>query len=217
MSYRMDEGHGRCMYRLGVEDDGCHSLLSYEQVAESARVVEWLARSLNAIVVERKMIQNEVYFDEFAGEPVRYDNTKGGPMCVEEAPILGDSFGSKVVEKKEDGQLLHKEDGIYTRAELTIQRIETHLLDPSPDVTQSNDLSNEVLNATKDKEKPFSVAETLSARNLRIAVVGNVDAGTFKIPSPFDVFVVIALTLWLSTTHFRQVITYWHIDNLPSG
>ena len=67
MSYRLDEGNGCCMYRIGtfaamhcnsvlfqeypshsptgylshqgVEDDGCHSLLDYEAVAESARVL----------------------------------------------------------------------------------------------------------------------------------------------------------------------------------
>jgi GTPase len=186
MSYRMDEGHGRCIYRLGVEDNGCHSLLNYSQVAESARIIEYLARSLNAVVVERKMIQNEILFDASLGEPVR-SNVE--PIYAEEPSLLGDAMGI-VQETKEDGQMLNKEDGIYTRGEIIIQRIETHLLDPSPvQLLTRNPVEEE--NATEstsdgklqeEKEAPlqdqkFSVGETLSARNIRVAVVGNVDAG----------------------------------------
>ena len=64
MSFRLDEGNGYCVYRIGVEDDGCHSLLDYEQCAETAKVLEYIARSLNAVVLERKMLQNEVIRDE---------------------------------------------------------------------------------------------------------------------------------------------------------
>ncbi|EEC51034.1 predicted protein, partial [Phaeodactylum tricornutum CCAP 1055/1] len=64
MSYRMDEGNGIGVYRVGVEDDGCHSLLPYADIAESCRVLECLARSLNAVVRERKMVQGEVDLGE---------------------------------------------------------------------------------------------------------------------------------------------------------
>ena len=74
MSYRLDEGHGACLYRIGVEDDGCHSLLDYCSIAESARLLECIARSLNAVVLERKMIQNEVRLQEGTPVRVRIDN-----------------------------------------------------------------------------------------------------------------------------------------------
>lgn len=171
------------MYRLGVEDNGCHSLLNYKQIAESARVVECIARSLNAVVVERKMIQNEVYFDELTGEPTLCDKSKGGPIYVGEAPILGDASGNKVVEERKHGLTLRKEDGVYTRAELTIQRIETHLLDPSPATTDPQSDTGTEKTSTDFDDKKLSVGETLSSRNLRIAVVGNVDAGMCKFQS----------------------------------
>lgn len=190
MSYRMDEGHGRCIYRIGVEDDGCHSLLSYASIAESARTVEFLARSLNAVVVERRMIQNEVVLNLETGEPER---CMGNPIIVEEAPILGDAMGNEIniAERKEDGQILDKADGVYTRAELTIQRIETHLLDTTPLMTltnlspaeqgsEKNEEKKEASSETKSpqpSEEKLSVGETMSARNIRIAVVGNVDSG----------------------------------------
>ncbi|GKY92782.1 hypothetical protein MPSEU_000248000 [Mayamaea pseudoterrestris] len=189
MSFRMDEGHGRCIYRIGVEDNGCHSLLSYDQVAESARILEYLARSLNAIVVERKMIQNEVMWNAATGEPER---CTADAIAVDEAPILGDAMGNPVdiiSESKEDGHVLNKEEGIYTRAELTIHRIETHLLDPSPMQLKSKSSHSDAAKSDKPvehkeeekvapaSEEKFSVSETMSARNIRIAVVGNVDAG----------------------------------------
>jgi len=48
MSYRLDEGNGRCTYHIGVEDDGCHSLLDYPSISESAWILESIARSLNS-------------------------------------------------------------------------------------------------------------------------------------------------------------------------
>ena len=60
MSYRLDQGKGRCIYHIGVEDDGCHSLLDYPAISESAWILESIARSLNSIVLERQMIQGEI-------------------------------------------------------------------------------------------------------------------------------------------------------------
>merc|ERR1712060_667312 len=60
MAYRMDEGNGICHYRIGVEDNGCHSLLNLEEMIESIRFLEYIARSLNSVVVERTFIQNEI-------------------------------------------------------------------------------------------------------------------------------------------------------------
>jgi len=80
MSYRLDEGRGSCMYQIGVEDDGCHSLLDYNSVSESAKILECIARSLNAIVVRRCMIRGEVLVDR----------------------DLFDSSGKKVVENSEN-------------------------------------------------------------------------------------------------------------------
>lgn len=247
MSYRLDEGNGCCMYRVGVEDDGCHSLLDYKSVAESARVLECIARSLNAIMLERKMIQQEIVQDEQLGVLSHNTQSSDGPVIVYEPSILGNGQREHFLyegEQKEEKdaitddtaprQQLQKEPGVYTRAELTFQRIETHLLDPSPmslaelaRATSSNNNFNyspdssdatEVdghataavaaadadqheedqygntltsssptsspssalpVRATTTPLRPdhLSIAETLSSRNIRVAVVGNVDAG----------------------------------------
>jgi GTPase len=197
MSYRLDQGHGNCMYRLGVEDDGCHSLLDYESVAESSRILECIARSLNSVVMERKMIQEEVVID-VEGNPVLSHEE---PIAVIEASILGDSMGRTIsdaarLENEADDAVLLRKDGAFTRAELRIQRIETHLLDPSPrsllelaDSTASQKSCTAALpNGTSQagssadgkvagEHEKNSIGETLSARNIRVAVVGNVDAG----------------------------------------
>ena len=180
MSFRMDEGGGSCRYFIGVEDDGCHSLLDYPSVAESARVLECIARSLNAIVVERTMIQNEIV--ERNGEfIVASDGQK--PIRAVEAPMFGDASGNEVFVKEDP--MLCKEPGVLTRGELSIHRVETHLLDPSPKsvaelatASESNgSAGNTMSSLDKDNDESFSIGETLSARNIRVAVVGNVDAG----------------------------------------
>ena len=190
MSFRLDEGNGVCVYRLGVEDNGCHSLLDYPAMGESARIIECIARSLNAIVTERLMIQGEVVLAEnkeiqAATEP---------PIRVVEAPLLGDAAGKPVKMNKDDTVRLRKQPGVYTRAEISIQRVETHLLDPSPKsmtelalATANHNTHNttstpatskqETAPATKSKPETMTVGETLSSRNIRVAVVGNVDAG----------------------------------------
>jgi len=186
MSFRLDEGHGTCIYRIGVEDDGCHSLLDYPSVAESARIVESIARTLNAIVIERVMIQNEV---KLAADGSIVAVTDGEhPIRAIEAPVLGDATGKMV--SVDDDVRLRKEAGVFTRAELTIHRVETHLLDPSPksmgelaQATENNCKEADKVGAMKSavsnkgSSEISSVGETLSSRNLRIAVVGNVDAG----------------------------------------
>lgn len=187
------------MYRIGVEDDGCHSLLDYEMCAETARILECIARSLNAAVVERKMIQREIVLDG-NGDPVK---STGEPFSVIEPSLLGDGkehfvddFEHHREEKSTDERTvnevhLNKEKGTFTRAELTIQRIETHLLDPSlvslADLAKGEDdpaekaqkgknFAKVVAAKGENKEGP-TLTETLSSRNIRVAVVGNVDAG----------------------------------------
>ena len=198
----------------GVEDDGCHSLLDYDAVAESARVLECIARSLNAVVVERKMIQNEIVND---GDGKIYKGDKE-ILAVYEPSVFG--MGREHHPQNDDGQMspepaddseseqqLAKEPGVFTRAEVTIQRVETHLLDPSPislsKLAESNSANGKNDNSTSTLEpngenlsepsgtspengegaqsaknnEIFSIQETLSARNIRVAVVGNVDAG----------------------------------------
>jgi len=193
MSYRLDEGNGICVYKIGVEDDGCHSLIDYSACAETAKVLEYLARSLNAVVVERKMIQDEVAHK--AEGAVRTTN-EGGPKIVLEDSLLGDGKDQlndhfhqneedKSESKEESQPNLIKDNGTYTRCDLTIQRVETHLLDPSPlqkgpniKITgKENGERRRKITGEERKDEPLSVGETLSARNLRVAVVGNVDAG----------------------------------------
>ena len=235
MSYRLDEGRGRCTYHIGVEDDGCHSLEGYPAVSESAWVLESIARSLNSVVIERKMIQNEIVMGE-DGE-ARLVEDLGKVLVVEEPPVLGvrnvdfghdtsnedekeektssGDDGNAIEGKKSSGKLSTAE-GAFTRCELTIQRVETHLLDPSPlslsalsrassfgegvdgsmAATTLNKIeslrlgsnfslpkkdakySPETTNNDDTIDDPVvSVEETLSSRNIRVAVVGNVDAG----------------------------------------
>jgi len=185
MSYRLHEGRGCCVYRIGVEDDGCHSLLDYKACKETAKTLELLARSLNAVVLELKIIQNEVKKDstekavKLNGTPVEvvipsmFGNGKDQPQND-----FDDEHEEKVEPNSNLPNELKMDTGVYTRAEMTLQRIETHLLDPSP-VSLSN-IANEnakSLMRSKPKEPANSVADTLSKRNIRVAVVGNVDAG----------------------------------------
>jgi GTPase len=223
MSFRLDEGNGSCIYRIGVEDDGCHSLIDYDACAKTAKVLEYLARSLNAVVVERKMIQDEVMYSIIDGVAVRRvgdgKETDDDVVVVKEDSLLGDGKDQLYDdhhnhnhdyhhEKKDDDDeeestddlnekksTLDKTQGVYTRCELTVHRVETHLLDPSP-MQNTNDQhsdgdkirrangnssspmssSSKSKNAAADGEN-LSVGETLSSRNIRVAVVGNVDAG----------------------------------------
>lgn len=234
MSYRLDEGHGRCTYHIGVEDDGCHSVLDYSAVSESAWVLESIARSLNAVVLERKMIQNEVELGDDG--TLKLVENVNDVLVVEEPPVLGSGIDSRLncedekeekscgddeeASKKKPLRKLSAADEAYTRCELTIQRVETHLLDPSPlslsslsrgssfaegakGAEEASTLNNlerlklsssastscnkeeskvsgeSVANAEmNDTQHPVNtVEETLSTRNIRVAVVGNVDAG----------------------------------------
>jgi len=167
MSYRMDQGHGNCMYHVGVEDDGCHSLLGYTSVAASVETLEYLARSLNAIVTRRVMMQQEIVQD---ADDVRLAEPNQ-VVQIEQAPVLPGPSGNVEFEEKPG---LIKDDTTITRCQLYIHRIETHLLDPSPksleELTQYGD---EPLR----RPRSTSIGETLGTRNIRVAVVGNVDAG----------------------------------------
>lgn len=227
MSFRLDEGNGSCVYRIGVEDDGCHSLIDYHACSETAKVLEYLARSLNAVVVERTMIQNEVTNTPdgvaLTGTPEREGEGEGedAVVVVMEDSLLGDgkdqldddhhhhchghqqhgeeksSRGSHEDSSSngtEKESVLNKSKGVYTRCDLTVHRVETHLLDPSPILQNMNLTSTKEgvertrrtdakansspANTTTDNgEEKLTVGETLSARNIRVAVVGNVDAG----------------------------------------
>ena len=180
MSYRLDQGHGTCKYRVGVEDDGCHSLLDYDAVAQSCFVLEYLARSLNSVVIERIMIQNEVAKTN-EGDFIKLDPEQ--PVRIREPTALGDSLGRKDEISSEDAQRLQQ--GGYTRAELTIQKVETHeLAPPSTPLGELTELATKMVEngtvdtgAGSDTAVKTAVGETMSARNIRVAVVGNVDAG----------------------------------------
>eukprot|EP00547_Thalassionema_nitzschioides_P001143 CAMPEP_0194211860 /NCGR_PEP_ID=MMETSP0156-20130528/11274_1 /TAXON_ID=33649 /ORGANISM="Thalassionema nitzschioides, Strain L26-B" /LENGTH=672 /DNA_ID=CAMNT_0038939543 /DNA_START=20 /DNA_END=2038 /DNA_ORIENTATION=+ len=193
MSYRLDQGNGRCTYQLGVEDDGCHSLLDYDCITESARVLEAIARSLNAIVVERMMIQGEVTQGE-DGNPILIPNAK--PAHIHEPPFFSNNEKQYGKERLKDNETEEKKEpdefrikatpGMFTRCKLTIQKVETHLLDSSPfSLSDMSKSMKQILENSYEKSTPGvnehdtkdSVTETLASRNIRIAVVGNVDAG----------------------------------------
>jgi len=160
MSYRLDQGNGVCTYMIGVEDDGKHSLLDYKSVCESAKNLEAIARHLNAILLERRFIQGEDTDLGLAGKEEKKLDDDGGQTY--------NNYST--------------EPGVPTRCELVIQRVETHLIDAEPEraetlsskssESKSASVANEV-----DSERPPTIEETLSSRNVRIAVVGNVDAG----------------------------------------
>ena len=176
MSYRLDEGRGKCTYMIGVEDDGCHSMLDYKSVSESARILECIARTLNAIVVSRQMIENEEthYYEPSIFPPHNNNNNNNN------------SSSNSDDEKKEDSSIHHETN---VRCELIIQRVETHNLDSSPrsfqDIAMAsqtggilpNNNSNSSSSDCKEETGEERIMETLSQRNIRVAVVGNVDAG----------------------------------------
>jgi ribosome biogenesis GTPase A len=102
-----------------------------------------------------------------------------------------DEKEEKTAEASQRHELI-KEPGVFTRAELTLQRIETHLLDLSPFSVSAIANDNDKLGQRKTngdsspassvqpadfKKESMTVGETLSTRNIRVAVVGNVDAG----------------------------------------
>jgi hypothetical protein len=160
------------------------------------------------------MIQKEIHNDE-DGNLKLVDNVNE-VIVVDEPPVLGrldngfhhedekeeKSCGNEVDDVSERKTMaLSAADGVYTRCELTIQRIETHLLDPSPlslsslsrgssfgegvegavDATTIKKENvcpkNETKTSNNDTDaepKATSVEETLSSRNIRVAVVGNV-------------------------------------------
>ena len=259
MSYRLDEGMGYCIYYIGVEDDGCHSLLDYNTVQESSTILEYIARSLNCLVMKKVMIQNEVRRrsdfttattntvineEKVACENFDVECVVNGMVKIDEEPLFKDGTmkhdgdiddekeneegkEEKTSENYSNGSLgvgkLIKDSNTFTRCEIYIRRIETHLLDTKPislmDVAKGNlprigENSNEeektkmaneedsktnveeitsgmdgikVAPAPESKEAEPSdvngnsdkttISETLSARNIRVAVVGNVDAG----------------------------------------
>jgi small GTP-binding protein len=235
MSYRLDEGHGECIYHIGVEDDGCHSLLDYPSISHSSMVLECIARSLNVIITKKVMIQGEI--EEVDGEPKLCDSSlHSNIQRIEETPIfsfksLGDVV--KSLDNNDNASKLRKQPGVYTRCIVTAKRIETHRLDSSPiplfeltnghiklaDIMNDSNGANDKLNndssnqkdgtsSSKDHEKKEKksdegkdanggkdnhtnkgndqyseekeedvISNTLSERNIRVAVVGNVDAG----------------------------------------
>jgi len=262
MSYRLDEGSGCCHYYIGVEDDGCHSLLDYGSVSESARVLECIARSLNSMVVTRIMMQREVALGDdgevevitkvyggdddgdFDGdgcsslvrefEPSIFEHhTNGGGTTLRADTSQNNNNDDDKEEKSDDvmnggeknstALRIRKGAEDFTRCELIVQRVETHLLDPTPvalvelanggrdkkeavssqskkggaglqdqeekEDSASTKMGNLTLDPTTTSTSPSShtkptstptttsVTETLSTRNVRVAVVGNVDAG----------------------------------------
>ena len=170
--------------------------------------VECIARSLNAVVLERKMIQQEVKMD---GNNIVRDERQ--QVIVNEPPVFGlgkafeghddEAIYGKFIASEQSTMRLAIEPGIFTRCEITIHRVETHLLDPSPvsvaalaslsdrapdnstqeiksSASQGGD--NEGKNGMPGRIQPtqkenMAISETLSSRNIRVAVVGNVDAG----------------------------------------
>jgi Elongation factor Tu GTP binding domain len=164
------------------------------------------------VVLERKMIQREVKMEGdiivkddrqqiTVNEPPFFEPEKAFESHDDEAaPIISDSSA------EDSTILLTKDLGTFTRCEITIHRVETHLLDPSPvslatlalstssNGTTTDNIPTEETNGSSiphdaaetsmktalippTKKENMAISETLSSRNIRVAVVGNVDAG----------------------------------------
>lgn len=212
MSYRLDQGHGTCRYRVGVEDDGCHSLLDYDAVAKSCCVLEYLARSLNSVVIERIMIQNEVAKAN-DGDFVKLEADQ--IVRIGEPTVLGDALGRRDEITPQDAQRLRQGD--YTRAELTIQKVETHeLAAPPTPMGEFHEMPTEKVEngsangssaaassptGVSDAAKNTGVGETMSARNIRVAVVGNVDAGKSTLIGVSILFPCGSIPVWILSSY----------------
>ena len=157
----------------------------------------------------------------------RLVDDKSDVVMVEEPPVMGGSgisqglaaFSNPNEGAEDDKSGLVKKESAFTRCELTIQRVETHLLDPTPvsltklaagmegmklgradrsessvsdavaDAAEATTLEQDAIasqNVTSSPDQKaettlrkdsYSVSETLSKNNVRMAVVGNVDAG----------------------------------------
>jgi elongation factor 1-alpha len=117
MSYRLDEGMGYCIYYIGVEDDGCHSLLDYDTMHESSFILEYIARSLNCVVLKKVMIQNEVRRrsdDEEEGVQHK-DHIQDGEAKVEMENVDIECVSGEEVVKVEEEPLF--QDGKYHNEE----------------------------------------------------------------------------------------------------
>jgi GTPase len=150
------------------------------------------------------MIQGEVVISK-DGEPQAANKE---PEIIYETPLLGnfpcvDENGDEANEEKNPDDFRLAKPGVFTRCELTIHRVETHLLDPSPlslseiaksmeqsaeseinklgQALEKENLQDQIPMKTPQPDSPTfeknSVSEALSSRNIRVAVVGNVDAG----------------------------------------
>jgi len=209
MCYRLDQGHGTCRYIVGVEDNGKLSMLQYSSVFLTSQIINCVAKSLNARVSETKFFQNEI-------------------SCCGNKKNADDDKVMYTLEENDEEKLKKIEKYAPTRCEMTIQRIETHVIASAPrSLSQLSKAINEIqysfledddvaatnantsvegqsmkgkdmtkVNVSPEKlvpplveekksqdfdeyydEEKSGVEETLSSRNIRVAVVGNVDAG----------------------------------------
>lgn len=164
MSYRLDQGNGVCTYMIGVEDDGKHSMLDHDTVRKSAENLEAIARNLNAVRLRRRFVQGEVVSSSSSKDADGGEEKKSAEGCV----VYDDACTT--------------EPSVPTRCELVVQRIETHLIDArmptsTTTTTPADAAASSITSPGTDPNGPPSIEETLSSRNIRVAVVGNVDAG----------------------------------------
>ena len=67
MIWRLNEGFGHAVYRLGVEDNGVVQGIVYQEMKETLAVLFYMAKNQNArieIVRVRRAIQEETFFTE---------------------------------------------------------------------------------------------------------------------------------------------------------
>ena len=61
LSYRLAEGNGVAQYRIGIEDDGCLSFLTFDEMEKSLLQLELMVESISAVItsVEKVSYHND--------------------------------------------------------------------------------------------------------------------------------------------------------------
>lgn len=70
LSYRLAEGNGAAQYRLGIEDDGCFSFLTLEEMEKSLLQLELMVESISAVITN---VEKVAYHKE---EDVQSEDSK---------------------------------------------------------------------------------------------------------------------------------------------
>lgn len=79
LSYRLAEGNGVAQYRIGIEDDGCLSFLTFDEMEKSLLQLELMVESISAVItsVEKVSYHNDDKDVDGADEQKSKNNGRG--------------------------------------------------------------------------------------------------------------------------------------------